>query len=102
MTHARELARSAIEDWDCLAFADVTLPCIFNKEFVESLDISGYTPIATVMRDDVEGADKKVTITKGTTQVNVTTMAGEELGPFVIEDSRPEMPFYQTLVLREA
>lgn len=97
---ARELARSAIEDWDFILFDSVRLPCVFSKEYQETLDVSGYLPTATVLRSDVEGDEKRVTITKGSTEVNIRTVAGEELGPFVIEDSRPEMPFYQVMILR--
>ena len=99
-TQEQDGVRASLEGWDAIIIASQRLPCIFDREFEESLSVAGTQPMALVANVDVVGGSRRVTIVDGTTQCDIKTREGEAHGPFVIEVQEAGDPGLRMLRLR--
>lgn len=73
-----------LEDWDVGRFGAVTLPGIFDFQFVEALEMAGEQPTFLVATDHIAGDTPKIAVAVGDTLDKVERAVGQDKGPYKV------------------
>lgn len=90
-----------LREWDSAIIDGCTVPGVFEREFVDVLEVSGTSPVFRVAQHMVSGEDAIVQVVEGTVIYEISTVDQRIEGPFTVRVIQAEDRDLILLVLED-
>lgn len=101
MNTEQRMILASLEGWDTIVIEGIALSCIYDRDYVEILDVAGTFPNARVATHQVQGDQPLVSVAVNTRVEQVLTHDGREEGPFTVKVIQPDDPGTLLLILED-